>query len=275
LAYNDDPDEFLNEINELKQKTANKQKQQVFGRAYIFNFYLAACDKYEQLNRLGKLPEDIYCVAYHRRFVRKSNPFFHEFAPQLLSSPILMVLPIKPTGRRIYEEVWSIAHKILRKDSKYLKKSNLWWNQKNWRELMMSEKGKQGNLKPFVLKTVDRQGFSCSQCNWVQKCSGCVIEPNEGLQIKDFLKKCHLAIEWQSQMIEEEYNPTSNEIMRHPTIFSFEDDPDEQIISLENCLKKYHEVEKLSDEIYCNKCQKHRDHSKSFETFRPPPILTI
>mmetsp|Transcript_42310 Transcript_42310/g.64887 ORF Transcript_42310/g.64887 Transcript_42310/m.64887 type:complete len:187 (+) Transcript_42310:3547-4107(+) len=186
-----------------------------------------------------------------------------------------MVLPIKPTGRRIYEEVWSIAHKILRKDSKYLKKSNLWWNQKNWRELMMSEKGKQGNLKPFVLKTVDRQGFSCSQCNWVQKCSGCVIEPNEGLQIKDFLKKCHLAIEWQSQMIEEEYNPTSNEIMRHPTIFSFEDDPDEQIISLENCLKKYHEVEKLSDEIYCNKCQKHRDHSKSFETFRPPPILTI
>ncbi len=76
-------------------------------------------------------------------------------------------------------------------------------------------------------------------------------------------------------MIEEEYDPTSNEIMRHPTIQTFADDPDEQIISLETCLKKYHEVEKLSDEIYCSKCQKHREHSKSFETFRPPPILTI
>jgi hypothetical protein len=87
-----------------------------------------------------------------------------------------------------------------------------------------------------VLKTVDRQGYSCSQCNWVQKCSGCIIEPGIS-PIKDFLKKCHLAIEWHSNMIEEEYNPMSNEIMRHSSIESLlETDDEEKVISLEKCL---------------------------------------
>ena len=83
--------------------------------------------------------------------------------------------------------------------------------------------GLKGSIKPFVLKMVDRQGYSCSQCNWVQRCSGCVIEPSSEL-IPDFLKKCHIAIEWNSALIEEEYNPTSAEIMRHPSIYEHDDD---------------------------------------------------
>ena len=65
---------------------------------------------------------------------------------------------------------------------------------------------------------VDRQGYSCAKCNWVDKCSGCVIEPSVNKLIPDFLKICHIAIEWDSKMIEEEYNPTANEVMRHPSI---------------------------------------------------------
>jgi hypothetical protein len=167
--------------------------------------------------------------------VKRTNYFFHPFQPQLLSSPIILALPTQPTVRRIYEEVWAIAHNILKKDSKLLPHDDLWWNQPDWKERMSAARYEKG-LKPFVLKTVDRQGYSCSQCNWVQKCSGCVIEPTEAVPIKDFLKRCHLAIEWHSNMIEEEYSPTSNEIMRHPSIYDFEEDVDEKIISLENCL---------------------------------------
>ena len=42
---------------------------------------------------------------------------FAKYQPQLLTSPIVLLLPRKPTGRRIYEEVWSLAHNILAKDS--------------------------------------------------------------------------------------------------------------------------------------------------------------
>jgi ubiquitin C-terminal hydrolase len=76
-------------------------------------------------------------------------------------------------------------------------------------------------------------------------------------------------------MIEEEYNPTSNEVMRHSSLENFETDDEEKVISLENCLKKFHDVEKLTDSTYCSKCKEHVSHQKSFEMFRPPPILTI
>lgn len=152
--------------------------------------------------------------------MQKQDSFFHDAQPQLLSSPIILSLPLQPTGKRIYEEVWSIAHQILKKNSRYFEKENLWWNEKNWKELLDSsaDPKQRSGTQPFVLKMVDRQGYSCSQCNWTEKCSGCVIEPNETVCIYDWLKKCHIAIEWHSQMIEDEYNPTSNEVMRHSSI---------------------------------------------------------
>ena len=93
--------------------------------------------------------------------------------------------------------------------------------------------------------------------------------------IKDFLKKCHIAIEWHSNMIEEDYNPTSNEVLRHSSVYKVDQDDDEKIVSLEKCLKKFHDIEKLTDQTYCSKCKEHQNHQKSFEIFRPPPILTI
>ena len=70
-----------------------------------------------------------------------------------------------------------------------------------------------------------------------------MIDPSEK-PIKDFLKKCFVAIEWNSSMIEEEYNATSNEILRHKSVSQFENDAaEESIISLEHCLEKYHESE--------------------------------
>jgi hypothetical protein len=104
------------------------------------------------LDRLQRLPDEVYTVAYHRRFIKKRHYFFHPYQPQLISSPIILVLPSQPSGLRVYNEVWSLAHNILKKDSKFLSQDKLWWKQSNWKELLNEKRG----LKPFVLKTVDR-----------------------------------------------------------------------------------------------------------------------
>ena len=75
----------------------------------LFNSYVVALEKYQEFEDNNNFPEEIYAIAYHRRFVKKSHAFFCSFQPQLISSPIIMSLPLKPSGRRVYEEVWAIA----------------------------------------------------------------------------------------------------------------------------------------------------------------------
>ena len=176
-----------------------------------------------------------------------------------------------------------MAHSILNQDSGNLDSEKLWWRQPNWQEYKESFEGYDGTaesigsllkgLKPFVLKMVDRSGYACSHCAWVKKCSGCVIWPEETV-IPQFLKKCHIAVEWHSQMIESEYNPISNETMKHETTLESEE-ADDHVISLDDCLQKFHDVEKLTDKVNCTDCEDQTSHQKSFETFRPPPVLTI
>ena len=50
-----------------------------FNKGYIYNNFLAACDKFEMLDKQGKIPDDIIVVAYHRRFVQKSELLFQTF----------------------------------------------------------------------------------------------------------------------------------------------------------------------------------------------------
>ncbi len=52
---------------------------------------------------------------------------------------------------------------------------------------------------------------------------------------------------------------------------------DEDYINLEDCLRKFHEVEEIgsADHIYCSNCKKPQGHLKKLEIFRPPPILII
>lgn len=38
----------------------------------------------------------------------------------MLSDPIILTMPLFPTGRRIYEEVWAMAQILLQKGSKFL-----------------------------------------------------------------------------------------------------------------------------------------------------------
>lgn len=97
-----------------------------------------ALDKYQEFEDSNNFPDEIYAVAYHRRFVKKTRSFFCPYQPQLISSPLIFLVPLKPTGRRIYEEVWAIASNILKKNSIYHDKRNRWWEHANWEDKLNS-----------------------------------------------------------------------------------------------------------------------------------------
>ena len=69
---------------------------------------------YDHIESRIELPRDIFVVAYHRRFIKKSEYMFSQYVPQLIANPLLFHMPTVPSGRRIYDEVWASAHVLLR-----------------------------------------------------------------------------------------------------------------------------------------------------------------
>ncbi len=227
---------------------------------------------FQKLNQNMNLPQDIIVCAYHRRFVKRSAYFFSPFTPQLFAMPVLLQLPLKPTGRRVYEEVWAVASQILKLDSKFRIAEKHWWNDKE--EVL--DYMRLGTYNPFCLKIVNRDGFTCSHCHWTQFCAGCVLPPTDTV-IEDFYMKSTIAIEWCSHLIEEEYNVSANEVISHESMAEKDKGDESQQVMLDDCMRKFHEVEELkeNEQIYCTRCKTHTDHLKNLEIFRPPPVLIV
>ena len=56
-----------------------KKKANMMDKTYIFNNFAAACDKFEDLQRTEKIPDEIFAVAYHRRFIKRTHAVFESF----------------------------------------------------------------------------------------------------------------------------------------------------------------------------------------------------
>ena len=89
----------------------------------MFNNYWAACDRFEDIERKGQLPDDIILVLYQRRFVlAKETTLFLDLIPQLIATPMIINIKLggsfgtskdkdnqnkfSITGLELYEEVW-------------------------------------------------------------------------------------------------------------------------------------------------------------------------
>ena len=161
-----------------------------------------------------ELPRDIFVVAYHRRFVKKSEVIFAEYVPQLIANPLIFSLPTVPSGRRIYDEVWAGAHVLLKPTSRFHRPNSRWWERKNWREILND--ASKSIYSPFVLKAVDRTGYVCALCHWTKKCSGCIFLPTDApIFEEDFIRKCFIAIEWHAKILADGYNAIANEVVEH------------------------------------------------------------
>lgn len=107
-------------------------------------------------------------------------------------------------------------------------------------------------------------------------CSGCILPPTNEY-IEDFCKKIHLAIEWHSSLIEEDYNQDVNEVIHHASTEDSKIQDEDGSLTLSDCLRKFHEPEQIeaSEQINCTVCKKPQAHVKQLEIFRPPPVLII
>ena len=249
---------------------AKKSRWEAFNAIHSNKF------RYDHPEARLELPPDLFVVAYHRRFVKKSDFLFAQYQPQLIATPAIILLPKEPSGRRIYDEVWAAAHVLLKPSSKYNLPRHRWWERRDWKDFV--RRG-DGIYKPFVLKAVDRGGYACSLCHWMEKCSGCVIEPTDAPTFEDSLhRKVFMAIEWHSSLLAENYNQTANEVVEHASTKergALEAQEQHNYTTLDDCLTKFHKTEQLENETACETCKSPQIHFKRMEVMRPPPILVI
>jgi hypothetical protein len=185
----------------------------------------------------------------------------------------LLWIPRYPSGRRLYDEVWTVASNLVKPNSKLQKPGNRWWERKDWEKYLDSN----SIFKPFILKSVQQDGISCSRCHWTKGCAGCVIEPTDTPDfIKDLSENSIVAIEWHPESLADNYNPLISEVVEHSSVSQEIDDAAlVNYTSLDDCIGKFHKTEQLENEVKCEKCAVPTMHLKKMEIFRPPPVLVI
>jgi len=92
-------------------------------------------------------------------------------------------------------------------------KENLWWEQENWDEILKMN-SESGVFTPFCIKTVEKGKNICSTCNILKRCNGCILPPSCDI-IEDFFPKSNLIIEWNSELIESQYNSSATDLIIH------------------------------------------------------------
>ena len=148
--------------------------------------------------------DEIIVVCYHRRFVPKDSKFYLSAStPQLVSIPFIIKIPTMPSGRRLYDEIWTMSSNLLKHNAKCQKSVNRWWERKDWKNHVSEF----AMFKPFILQYVQKNGLSCSKCHWFKGCAGCIIEPNDAPQfIDDLGSEPTIVVEWHSETLVENYN---------------------------------------------------------------------
>lgn len=113
---------------------------------------------------------------------------------------MIFKFPLKTSGFRIYQEVWAVAHSILKQDSEAVLKDNLWWESDNWDDIVKINH-ENGVFTPFVIKTIMMGKQTCCACNFVKKCNGCILLPSTDI-LENFFPQSNFVIEWNSELIE-------------------------------------------------------------------------
>jgi len=79
-----------------------------------------------------------------------------------------------------------------------------------------------------------------------------------------------VAIDWHPTLLEEQYNPTSNELLEHSTVSLLQAEAESaasSVTSLDDCLVKYHKREELEDKMKCKTCKNEQTHYKTVDLF--------
>jgi len=115
---------------------------------------------------------------------------------------------------------------------------------------------------PYTLKLVNRNGTTCSACNWSKNCRGCDVQINNNIiNIKD---RQTIAITWNRETIIEYFSENkSKEIIQDKSYFDLRS-KEKEPIDLTTCIQEYTSKERLDGEDlwYCSTCKEHQTSVK-------------
>lgn len=128
---------------------------------------------------------------------------------------------------------------------------------------------------PFVLSLVKSGGIVCSQCEWLDNCSGHRIPLDTNL-INLSHEQC-ICIDWQ-----EDYYSSVLErreisvVLEHESVARTADSQD-QAITFQDCMAAFASEEALVGDSspYCSDCKKMHDATKTLECWSTPPVLIV
>ncbi|GFR71302.1 ubiquitin carboxyl-terminal hydrolase 32 [Elysia marginata] len=185
--------------------------------------------------------------------------------PSLFGTPIIIPRKDTTTNAEIYQFVWTqIARLVSPLPPSELKMANH----------ALDCDDSLGYEYPFILKEVQKDGFSCDKCPWYRFCRGCKVECNGELYGRS---SSFLAIDWEATALHLRYQTTQEKYHEEHESVAISRQKQTEPIDLDTCLQAFTQWEELDEDqlYYCSKCKAHCLASKKLDIWRLPPILII
>ncbi|KAK3792372.1 hypothetical protein RRG08_045916 [Elysia crispata] len=185
--------------------------------------------------------------------------------PNLFGTPIIIPRNDTTTNAEIYQFVWTqIARLVSPLPPSELKTANH----------ALDCDDSLGYEYPFILKEVQKDGFSCDKCPWYRFCRGCKVECNGELYGRG---SSFLAIDWEATALHLRYQTTQEKFHEEHESVAASRQKQTEPIDLDTCLQAFTQWEELDEDqlYYCSKCKAHCLASKKLDIWRLPPILII
>ena len=182
----------------------------------------------------------------------------------------------KITPKYLYNYIWDYNSLYMNHPNK--KKDKFWWNL-DPNSTIYSRK-----CYPFVIRIVKKKdmyrfSFDCAKCQWYNFCFGCILYPDDELEIKS---DCVIFVDWCNSLIKEEIESCnfdsiklSNEEIVKCIESQAKNDKNKQYQSIKDCFDFFFEKELLEDPLSCRVCGGPQIFYKNYEINKLPYILIL
>ncbi|XP_014674736.1 PREDICTED: ubiquitin carboxyl-terminal hydrolase 32-like [Priapulus caudatus] len=185
--------------------------------------------------------------------------------PSLFGFPLILPCHEYTTQQELYQCVWTQVGRLV---------SPLPPNEHGVLNHALDCDDSLGYEYPFILKAVQRDGFTCAWCPWFRFCRGCKIECCDA----DFCRaSAYVAVDWDPTALHLRYQASLERVfVDHGSVEQsrrLQTEP----IDLATCLQAFTKWEELGEDelYYCSKCRQHRLAQKKLDLWRLPPVLVI
>lgn len=219
-----------------------------------------------------------FLFMVHRRVDRSSHSFTRTHIPRLFGSPLVVRVSLQyTTNYDLYLLVWTRLRRIFHwkrppPPSEFpITSKNEATCRSDVRSIALGSH-LQVTKFGFCLRMVTSAGHSCSRCDWLDACLGCLIIPSQD-RISVTAEET-IAMDWDTASLKEEYDPLEASTLIVDASIEHNRQKDQGPLTLDQCLNIFTAKEHIN-EAYCGRCKALRPANKTMDFWRLPPILVI